>query len=94
MCFLALSTARVKQGHHSFNSALILVSNNILLKEEPVLLGEMADSRAGRKEVLEKDRETERGAGEGRRKNREGGRQGKGRKKKTKNLMDTSSAKR
>lgn len=84
MYSLAQSTARVKQGHHSFNSALISVSNNILQKEEPVLLGEMDDSRAGRQEVLEKDGEKERGAGEGRGKNREWGRSGKGRKKKTK----------
>ena len=39
-------------------SAPILVSNDILQKKEPVLLGEMADFRAGAgiKEVLEKER--------------------------------------
>lgn len=82
MYLLVLSAARAKkQGRQSGNSApgaLILVSNNILQKKEAVLLGEMADCRAGAgsKEVLEKVRETERrgekGKGENKGREREG----------------------
>lgn len=57
-----------------------------------MLLGEMADSEAGAgsKEVLEKLRKIERGAGKGRGENKKRGREEKGRKKKKKQKPDSS----
>lgn len=87
LCSFVLSAARAVKARaprcSSTPSALILVSNNILQKKEPVPLGEMADFRAGAgsKEVLEKVRETERGGERSRREKEEREWKGKGRKK-------------